>query len=368
MARYTVAAKRGMRIHFRGGVPAMQYNRLGDTGLVVSRLAFGAMTFGSQEGAFAAVYKVDQAGADALVGRALDAGVNFFNTADAYAGGQSEEMLGRALGARRHDVVIATKVGNRTGEALVHQGLSRHHVLAEAERSLRRLGTDYIDVYLLHRLDPYTPLEETLEALDTLVRQGKARYAGFSNWPAWLAAKAVGLQRENGWARFRAAEMYYSLVGRDLEHEVLPFAADAGVGIMVWSPLAGGFLSGKYTRANPGGDGGRLTGFDFLPFDRERGYDLVERLRAIGAGHGATPAQVALAWLLARPQVASVLVGASKPAQLEDNLGAAELRLSADEVRELDDLTAPAPVYPGWFNERVFDASVREALGGGGQP
>jgi aryl-alcohol dehydrogenase-like predicted oxidoreductase len=341
----------------------MQYARLGDTGLVVSRMAFGAMTFGSGEGsAFASVIKVDQAGADSLVGRALDAGVNFFNTADAYASGQSEEMLGRALGARRHDVVIATKVANRTGEALVHQGLSRHHVLAEAERSLRRLGTDYVDVYLVHRVDPYTPLEETLEALDDLVRAGKVRYVGFSNWPAWLAAKAVGLQREHGWARFRAAEMYYSLVGRDLEHEVVPFAVDAGVGIMVWSPLAGGFLSGKYTRQDPGGEGGRLTGFDFLPIDRERGYDLVERMREIGAGHGASPAQVALAWLLSRPHVASVLVGASRVQQLDDNLNAASLALAPDELAELDRLTAPAPVYPGWFNERIVDAQVRDAL------
>jgi aryl-alcohol dehydrogenase-like predicted oxidoreductase len=342
----------------------MKYTRLGDTGLVVSRMAFGAMTFGSADGgAFASVYKVDQAGADALVGRALEAGVNFFNTADAYAGGESESMLGKALGARRRDVVIATKVGNRTGEALVHQGLSRHHILAEAEQSLRRLGTDYIDVYLVHRLDPYTPMEETLEALDSLVASGKVRYVGFSNWPAWMAAKAVGLQREHGWARFRAAEMYYSLVGRDLEHEVVPFALDAGVGIMVWSPLAGGFLSGKYTRQNPGGGGGRLSGFDFIPFDRERGYDLVERLREIAAGHGASPAQVALAWLLSRAHVASVLVGASKTQQLDDNLRAAELALSGDELAVLDEMTAPPPVYPHWFNERVVDTAVRDALG-----
>jgi aryl-alcohol dehydrogenase-like predicted oxidoreductase len=342
----------------------MKYTRLGDTGLVVSRMAFGAMTFGSADGgAFASVYKVDQAGADALVGRALEAGVNFFNTADAYAGGVSESMLGKALGARRRDVVIATKVGNRTGEALVHQGLSRHHILAEAEQSLRRLGTDYIDVYLVHRLDPYTPMEETLEALDSLVASGKVRYVGFSNWPAWMAAKAVGLQREHGWARFRAAEMYYSLVGRDLEHEVVPFALDAGVGIMVWSPLAGGFLSGKYTRQNPGGGGGRLSGFDFIPFDRERGYDLVERLREIGAAHGASPAQVALAWLLSRAHVASVLVGASKTQQLDDNLRAAELALSGDELAVLDEMTAPSPVYPHWFNERVVDTALKDALG-----
>lgn len=343
----------------------MHYTRLGDTGLLVSRLAFGAMTFGEAPAgtAFAAVYKVDRPGADALVGHALDAGVNLFNTADAYAEGRSEEMLGRALGARRRDVVIATKVGNRMGAALVRQGLSRHHLLGAAEDSLRRLGTDYIDVYLVHRLDPHTPVEETLEALDLLVRQGKVRYVGFSNWPAWLAAKSVGLQKAHGWACFRAAEMLYSLVSRDLEHEVVPFADDAGIGVMAWSPLAGGFLSGKYTRVNPSGSGGRLSGFDFIPFDRERGYSLVERLRAIGAGRGATVAQVALAWLLTRRVVSSVLVGASSLAQLDDNLKAADVRLTPDELDEIDRFSAPAPVYPNWFNARIYDAQARNALG-----
>ncbi|BAC90637.1 aldo/keto reductase [Gloeobacter violaceus] len=343
----------------------MQYTRLGNTGLIVSRLAFGAMTFGSGEGAFASVYKVDQAGADRLVAQALDAGINFFNTADAYAGGQSEIMLGKALGNRRQDVAIATKVGMRTGEALVHSGLSRRHIIASAEGSLRRLGTDYIDVYLVHRIDPYTPLEETLEALDSLVRQGKVRYVGYSNWPAWLAAKAVGLQREHGWERFRANEMYYSLVGRDLEHEVVPFALDAGVGITVWSPLAGGFLSGKYTREDPEGGGGRLTGFDFLPFDRERGYAVVDKLREIAAVHGATPAQVALAWLLSRPYVASILVGASRASQLADNLGAADLALTTEEIYGLDASTEPVATYPNWFNAKVYDGAVQDALGSG---
>jgi aryl-alcohol dehydrogenase-like predicted oxidoreductase len=353
----------------------MQYARLGDTGLLVSRLAFGAMTFGEAAAgtAFAAIYKVDQRGANDLVGRALDAGVNFFNTADAYADGASETMLGTALRARRRDVVIATKVGNRMGPGLIRQGLSRQHVIGAAEDSLRRLGTDYIDVYLVHRLDPYTPVEETLEALDDLVRAGKVRYVGFSNWPAWLAAKSVGLQREHGWARFRAAEMMYSLLGRDLEHEVVPFAEDAGVGLMAWGPLAGGFLSGKYTRENPGGSGGRLTGFDLIPFDRERGYGLVNRLREIGGARGASVAQVALAWLLSRPFVSSVLVGASRPEQLDDNLGAVGVQLSDDERRALDELTAPAPVYPGWFNAKIYDAPAREALaadqhGGGDDP
>jgi aryl-alcohol dehydrogenase-like predicted oxidoreductase len=341
----------------------MLYNRLGDTGLVVSRLAFGAMTFGKAEGAYASIFKVGQELANELVARSLDRGVNFFNTADAYANGDSETMLGRALGTRRQDAVIASKVGMRTGEPLLRSGLSRRYVLNAAEDSLRRLGTDYIDVYLAHRPDPHTPLEETVDAFDLLVRQGKVRYVGFSNWPAWQAAKAIGLQKTRGAAPFCAAEMYYSLVGRDLEHEIVPFARDAGVGIMVWSPLAGGFLSGKYTREDPTGGGGRLAGFDFIPFDRERGYDLVDVLRQIAADRqGVTAAQVALAWLLHQPQVAAVLVGASSAAQLDDNLAAAAVSLSAEELGQLDRLTASAATYPGWFNRTIFDKTAAEAL------
>jgi aryl-alcohol dehydrogenase-like predicted oxidoreductase len=340
----------------------MQYTRLGDTGLVVSRMAFGAMTFGSSQGIFASVAKVQQDLATELVAKAIDAGINFFNTADVYTGGQSEQMLGKALGGRRKDVVIATKVGFRSGEALIHQGLSRRHILDSADESLQRLGTDYLDVYLVHRMDPLTPVEESLEALDFLVKQGKVRYVGFSNWPAWFASKAVGLQKQHGWARFRAAEMYYSLVGRDIEHEVVPFVKDAGIGVMVWSPLAGGFLTGKYTRENPAGDGGRLTGFDMLPYDREKGHTVVDRLRAIGQAHQASPAQVALAWLLAKPYVTSILLGANKMSQLEDNLGASVVQLTAAEIAELDEITAPGAVYPNWFTARTADV-VKAALG-----
>lgn len=346
----------------------MQYARLGETGLIVSRLAFGAMTFGEGIGALASVYKVDQAGADRLVGQAFDAGVTYFNTADAYAEGRSEEMLARALGRRRRDVVIATKVGFRTGAALADQGLSRRHILASAEASLRRLGTDWIDVYLVHRPDPWTPLEETLSALQDLVTAGKVRYIGFSNWPAWLAAKAVGLQRARGWEPFRAAEMYYSLVGRDLEQEVVPFALDHGVGLQVWSPLAGGFLSGRYTREDPGGGNGRLGGFDLIPFDRDRGYDLVTQLRAMAAERGTQPAQIALAWLLRRPGVTSLLVGASRPDQLAANLAAVDVALGDDEMMELDAMSAADPPYPNWFNARTFDTLVADRLGSPPRP
>jgi len=343
----------------------MQYARLGNTGLVVSRLAFGSMTFGSVSGGpFASTYKVDQAAANDLVALAIDRGVNFFNSADVYAAGDSERILGKAIGKKRHEVVIATKVGNRMGPGLVQAGLTRRHILAAVDDSLERLGTDYIDVYLVHKVDTLTPIEETIEALEDIVRRGKVRYIGFSNWPAWLAAKAVGIQRARGFSVFRAAEMYYSLIGRDLEHEVVPFCADAGIGVMVWSPLAGGFLSGKYTRENPqGGSGDRLSTFEFLPNDRERGYRVVDLLKSIGARHGASPAQVALAWLLTRPTVTSLLVGASKASQLDDNLGAADLKLTADDLGELDAATKPVAPYPNWFTERVADSKTHEALG-----
>lgn len=328
-------------------------------------MAFGAMTFGTSQGIFSSVSKVGgQDLADQMIGKTLDAGINFFNSADGYTEGQSEVMLGKALGARRKDVVISTKAGFRSAPAMIHQGLSRRHILDAVEGSLRRLNTDFIDVYLCHRMDLNTPIEETLEAMDIIVKQGKVRYAGFSNWPAWFASKAVELQKARGWARFRAAEMYYSLVGRDIEHEIVPFTQDAGIGIMVWSPLAAGFLTGKYTRENPKGDGGRLTGFDMLPYDREKGYAVVDRLRAIAAEHNASPAQVALSWILSKPFITSILVGANKMSQLEDNLKASDLTLSSEELADLDGLTAPAAIYPNWFTTRVQDVAVKTALAG----
>ena len=342
----------------------MQYNRLGDTGLVVSRLAFGAMTFGSGQGALGGIWQVGQKDADALVGRALEAGINFFDTADSYALGESEEILGRALGAKRKEVVISTKVGFRTGDPLIDTGGSYRHILSSLEGSLRRLGTDYVDVYILHRRDPLTPLEESARALEDAVRRGMVRYVGYSNFPAWEAAKLAGIQRANGWMPIRAAQMYYSLVGRDIEHDTVPFTRDAGVGIMVWSPLAGGFLSGRYTRESPDGGGGRLASFDFIPTDREQGWKTIDAMKEIARAHGGTPAQVAIAWLLAKPHVATVLLGASKMHQLEDNLGAATLRLSADEVARLDELTQPRLPYPNWFIAGTGDAAVQAALAG----
>lgn len=338
----------------------MKYVQLGNSGLIVSKLAFGAMTFGS--GNNPSVYKVGQDQAQELVDRALEAGINFFDTADGYADGQSEEMLGKLIGSRRKETVIATKGGFRVGPGLVQAGLSRKHLFAACEASLARLNTDYIDLYIVHKTDPFTPLEETLEALNDLVRQGKVRYIGYSNWPAWLAAQAVQMQRERGWAAFINGQMYYSLVGRDIEHDTVPFMKSNKVGLTVWSPLAGGFLSGKYTRDNLSDPNNRLSGFDFLPHDKEWGFTVLDAVRDIAESHGATPAQVSLAWLLAQPHVSGVLVGSSKLSQLDDNLKAAELTLAPEQIAQLEQLTRPVPMYPNWFTAMTLDTSVAEAL------
>lgn len=340
----------------------MQYTTLGHTGLVVSRLAFGAMTFGEGQLVPGVTNKIDQPIADQMVDRALEAGINLFDTADAYTNGQSEIMLGKALGDRRHQAIIATKVGFRTGNAITDTGLSYRHILASAEASLKRLGTDYIDLYQIHIPDPLTPPEETVRALDDLVRRGLVRYVGFCNLPAWKAARWLGIQEHHGYARFVGAQVYYSLLGRDLEHEVVPFVEDAGIGILVWSPLAGGFLSGKYTRENPTPEGARLNEFKVPPIDVEQGYEVVDVLKTIAQNHGATPAQVAISWMLSKPFVSSVILGANKMPHLEDNLGAVNLNLSASEVDKLNALTQPQPLYPGWMQQMGWDAKVKTAL------
>ena len=340
----------------------MKYATLGNTGLIVSRLVFGAMTFTAGNKDVGVVYKVEAGLADELVGRALDAGVNFFDTADAYAGGESETMLGAALKPHRDRVVVATKVGFRTGAPLTQAGLSRRHILWSVDQSLKRLGTDWIDVYIVHREDPFTPLEETLAALDAVVRAGKVRYLGFSNWSAWKTAAALEIQRREGWAPFTHGQMYYSLLGRDLERDVLPMMQRYGLGLTVWSPLAGGFLSGKYTPESLSDPDKRYGGFDILPFDKARGFELVERMRAIAAEHGASVAQVAIGWLLARHAVTSVIIGATKRQQLDDNLGAADLALSPAEIAALDAATPLSPVYPNWFMERLADGPAATAL------
>jgi aryl-alcohol dehydrogenase-like predicted oxidoreductase len=341
----------------------MQYTTLGNTGLVVSRLAFGAMTFGEGQLVPGVTNSIDQAIADQMVGRVLDAGINLFDTADAYTNGQSEIMLGKALAERRDEVIIATKAGFRSGNAITDTGSSYRHIIAAAEASLKRLGTDYIDLYQLHIPDPLTPLEDTLRALEDLIRQGKVRYIGYSNFSAWKAAKMVGIQTHNHYSPFVAAQMYYSLLGRDLEHEVIPFVEDAGIGVLVWSPLAGGFLSGKYTRENPNPEGARLNQFKLPPIDVEKGYDVIDVIQPIAQQHQASPAQVAIAWILTKPFISSVIVGANKLHQLEDNLKAADLTLSASEVEHLNQLTTPAALYPGWMQAMSWDGMVKQALG-----
>jgi aryl-alcohol dehydrogenase-like predicted oxidoreductase len=344
----------------------MEFRRLGNTGLKVSTLCLGAMTFGKN---FYNIAAVDQTAANEMVTRALAAGVNFFDTADVYSFGQSEEILGGAIKAaavRRDEVVIATKVRSAMSEAAINKrgdvnnaGLSRQHIIASCEASLRRLGTDYIDLYQVHGWDLTTPIEETLRALDDLVRQGKVRYLGCSNWAARQIAKSIYLAEGRGWERFVSLQAYYSLVGRDLEHELLPLCREEGLAVLPWSPLSGGFLTGKYRRDNSAPEGARRSAFNFPPIDETRSFDAIDALAQIAEAKAASIAQVALAWLMAQPGVTSVIIGANKMSQLEDNLKAAEVKLTVDEVARLSATTAPNPLYPQWMilfqNANNFD-------------
>jgi aryl-alcohol dehydrogenase-like predicted oxidoreductase len=325
-------------------------------------LAFGAMTFGEGELVPGVVNRINQTQADEMVNRCLDAGINLFDTADAYTGGQSEIVLGKALGAKRKDVVIATKVGFRTTQTLNDVGLSRRRIIAAAEASLKRLGTDYIDIYLIHIHDPLTPLEETAVALQHLIEQGKVCYVGFSNLPAWMVARFVSLQEQLGYDKFIVGQMYYSLLGRDLEHELVPCFEALGIGVMGWSPLASGFLTGKYTRDNPAPAGARREKFAFPPVDVEKGYEVVDVLKRLAKNHDTTAAQVTLAWTLTRPFMSTILIGANTMAQLESNLGAIDLELTQAEIQELDDLTTPTPIYPGWMMPMGNDPLISNSL------
>ncbi|MBO0774590.1 MAG: aldo/keto reductase [Actinobacteria bacterium] len=327
----------------------MDYTQLGNSGLTVSRLALGAMTFGRYS--FAAFHaRVDQQAADQMVGVALDAGVNLFDTAEGYGNGQSEEVLGAAIRKTkaRDRVVIATKVSTFDAgpQDPDRARMSYRHVVGNAEAAVRRLGTDWIDLYQLHAPDFVTPWEETLRALEDLVSRGLVRYVGWSNVPAWHAARGEGIQRQRGYAPFVSAQIYYSLAGRDAEHEILPYCRAAGLGTLVWSPLAGGFLTGKYTRDDPSGGGGRRAEFRVPPVDLELGYDIVGKMRDIAGHHGIPVAHVAYAWLLAKPGVSSVIVGSTSPEQLAGNLAAADLKLADEEVAALDAMGPPAPIYP----------------------
>jgi aryl-alcohol dehydrogenase-like predicted oxidoreductase len=329
----------------------VEYATLGNTGLLVSKLCFGTMTFGDGRGLFKALSGVDQTGADELVKMALDGGINFFDTADNYTEGASERILGQSLKnlnvARQH-VVIATKVYSRVGPGRNDVGASRGHIMDGVEASLRRLQTDHIDLYQIHGNDAVTPLEETLRALDTLVQQGKVRYIGCSNWQAWKIAKALGISEFKGLTRFDTLQAYYSIAGRDIEREIVPLLESEKVGLLVWSPLAGGLLSGKFSRTNQNPADSRRTGYDFPLVDKERTWKILDVMAPIAKAHGCSAARVSLAWLLARPVVSSVIIGAKRLEQLQDNLAAMELTLTQHELRLLDEVSALALEYPGW--------------------
>ncbi|MFF1844883.1 aldo/keto reductase [Streptomyces sp. NPDC058232] len=333
----------------------MKYRLLGRTGVWVSEISLGAMTFGGKEHP---VYRshgaLGQEEVDRLIGTALDAGINFLDTADVYADGESEELLGRAIGQRRRDVILATKLFAPVGPGPNDQGLSRLHVMRALEDSLRRLGTDYIDLYQIHNYDQLTPIEETLSALDDAVRQGKVRYIGCSNLAAWQISKALGTSALHNQAKFVANQLHYSLLSRDAERDLVPMAEDAGLSLTVWQGLVGGFLTGKFDRGGAAieQDSRRArNGFDFVPFDEEKGFRVLDVLRTVAERHEVSPARVAIAWLLAQRAVTSVIVGARKLEQLTDNIAASNLTLTEQDLTQLDEVSRPPIAYPNWIQQ-----------------
>ena len=340
----------------------MDYRQLGHSGLRVSTLTLGTMTFGGRD-KFANVGTTDVEGATRQIDMCLDAGINLIDTADVYSGGLSEEIVGRALRGRRDRVLLATKARMPMGDGPNDAGLSRHHLIRSCEASLRRMGTDYVDLYQVHEWDGATPLEETLDALDHLVSSGKVRYIGCSNYAGWHLMKALGISERRGLQRFISQQIYYSLQARDAEYELVPVALDQGVGILVWSPLAGGLLSGKYRRGQDMPEGSRhLTDWNEPPVrDEDQLYDIVDVLVEIAEARGVSAAQVALAWTLGRPGIATVVVGARTEEQLADNLGAADLTLEDDERARLDEVSAPRLMYPYWHQAKSASERLSEA-------
>ena len=331
----------------------MKYNVLGNTGLKVSELCLGTMTFGGR-GMWTAIGTLPQDQVNNLVKQSIDGGINFIDTANIYSEGLSEQMTGQAirdLGLKRDDLIIATKVRGQMGEGPNEMGLSKKHILQQANESLTRLNTDYIDLYQIHGFDRLTPLEETLEALDTLVKNGKVRYIGCSNLAAWQLMKALGISAQKYLSKFVSLQAYYTIAGRDLEREVIPLLLDQNVGLMVWSPLAGGLLSGKYSRDAETKEGRRVH-FDFPPVNKEKAYDIIDVMKSMADKKGITVAQIALSWLLHQPAVTTVIIGANKPGQLADNLNSVNVKLNENELKELDAVSKLAPEYPGWMIER----------------
>lgn len=348
----------------------MRYNKLGNTGLLVSELCLGTMTFGGQ-GYWQAMGALNQKEVDAIVGSAIDGGINFIDTADVYSEGMAEDLTGQALASRkgkRSDLVIATKCFGKMGSSPNDRGASRGHIMDAVKASLKRMKLDYIDLYQIHGVDPITPIEETVRALDDLVRQGLVRYVGCSNWPAWQLMKALGIAEHRGFARFETLQAYYSVVGRDLEREIVPLLQSEKVGLMVWSPLAGGLLSGKFKPDEKEPQGARRASFDFPPVNRDRAFAIVDIMRDIAKAQKATVAQVALSWLLHQPVVSSVIIGVKTPEQLADNLGSVHVALTADDLKKLNDASALPQEYPGWMLTRqgadrvpVFERGKKKA-------
>jgi aryl-alcohol dehydrogenase-like predicted oxidoreductase len=341
----------------------MKYKTLGSTGLFVSELCLGTMTFGGK-GVWANMGNVQQDDAEALIARALDHGINFIDTADIYSSGTSEEMLGKALknlAVRQEDVVIATKVCGPMGQGPNDAGNSRGHIIDSVKASLKRLQVDHIDLYQLHNIDTVTPIEESLSALDTLVQQGLVRYVGVSNWSAWQMARALGHSERLHIAKIATSQNYYTLAGRDIEREIVPLVNAEKLGLLVWSPLAGGLLSGKFGRDKQGEEGSRRTTFDFPPVAMDRAYDVIDVMERIGADKGVSVARIALAWLLHQPHVASVIIGAKTVSQLDDSVGSSQVTLSADEVAELDTISKISPEYPAWM-QRAREVAAKPPL------
>jgi len=332
----------------------MRYRLLGRTGLYVSEICLGTMTYGGK-GRWAPIGKLGVTEAQAQIKAAFDAGVNFIDTANVYSEGDSERIVGEALAnlkLPRQDLVVATKVRVRMGPRPNRVGLTRAHIMDEVEVSLQRLKLDHIDLYQIHGVDQVTPLDQTLRALEDLVRSGKVRYIGLSNHAAWQIMKGLGISEREGWNRFESIQAYYSIAGRDLEREIVPVALDQGLSILVWSPLAGGLLSGKFSESATGPEGARRTTFDFPPVDRARAFRAVEAMRPIAAAHGVSVARVALAWVLQKPAITSVIIGAKTLEQLADNLASADLKLSDVEMTALDEVSKLPGEYPGWMFER----------------
>ena len=332
----------------------MQFRKLGNSGLFISELCFGTMTFGGGDDMWGMIGQLRQNESEALLKSAVDHGINFIDTANIYAQGRSEEILGQAirnLGLSRHELVLATKVFGPMAEGPNNRGASRGHISHEIKQSLARLGTDYIDLYQIHGFDSATPITETLEALNDLVRQGHIRYIGLSNWAAWQVMKAVGIVEARQLTSIVSLQAYYTLAGRDLEREVIPMLKSEGIGLMVWSPLAGGFLSGKYDR-NGATDDGRRVSFDFPPVNKDRAFDAIEVMREIASEKNVSVAQIAISWLLHQSVVSSVIIGAKRIDQLEDNIASTQISLSEDDLSRLNTVSALPEEYPGWMLER----------------